>query len=116
MDAAKFPAYAGVSPSQNNGNYRKDKIIYTADKMPYSTNAFPSAVALVNRQDSTRQVANNGAVAINIDKIEDKSAPFAHIFIDDAEELRLQTFTLEFFARIPDTTLGSRCIVARCGS
>ena len=115
IDATKFPAYAGVCNFGGNGKYAKDKLQYTAEKMPYGTNAFPSTIALMNAQDCTRTIPNNGAVAFNMVDINTKSSPHAQLFIDDDEELRLQTFTLEFFARLPDTTEGFRCLVSRCG-
>ena len=113
VDETKYPAYVGVCNFGGNDRYAKSKLVYTADMMPYGTNAFPSSVALVNRQDSSRQLANNGALALNMTRI--KNSPHAQLFIDDDEDLRLQTFTLEFFARIPDTAEGWRSIVCRCG-
>jgi hypothetical protein len=116
IDAAKFPAYAGVCAYSKNGKYSKDTLVYTPEKMPLATNAFPSAISLLNRQDEKCELANNGSVALNMHTINSANSPHAQIFIDDAEELRLQTFTLEFFARMPDTTKGWRCLATRCNS
>ena len=116
IDAAKFPAYAGVCAYGNNGSYSKDTLVYTPEKMPLATNAFPSTISLLNWQDAKCELANNGAVALNMHTINSANSPHAQIFIDDAEELRLQTFTLEFFARMPDTTKGWRCLATRCNS
>lgn len=115
IDAAKFPAYAGVCAYGKNGKYSKDTIVFTPEKMPLATNAFPSTISLLNWQDAKCELANNGAVALNMHTINSANSPHAQIFIDDDEELRLQTFTLEFFARMPDTTAGYRCLVTRCG-
>ena len=98
-----------------NGKYSKDTLVYTPEKMPLATNAFPSTISLLNRQDEKCELANNGSVALNMHSINSTASPHAQIFIDDAEELRLQTFTLEFFARMPDTTVGWRCLATRCG-
>ena len=116
IDAAKFPAYAGVCAYGKNGKYSKDTLVYTPEKMPLATNAFPSTISLLNRQDAKCELANSGAVALNMHTINSANSPHAQIFIDDAEELRLQTFTLEFFARMPDTTKGWRCLATRCNS
>ena len=116
VDAAKFPAYAGVCNFGGQNRYAKNSLAYDADKMPYATNAFPSTISLVNSQDLSRETANGGALALNMHSIESADSPHAQLFIDDDADLRLQTFTLEFFVRIPDNATPNRYLVTRCGS
>ena len=75
IDETKYPAYVGVCNFGGNGKYAKSKLVYTADKMPYGTNAFPSAISLVNAADSACELPNNGALALNMGNINNKNSP-----------------------------------------
>lgn len=115
VDAAKYPAYPAVCAFEKNGQFAKEGLSHDAAHMPVCTNAFPSALALVDPNDTCREYANNGAVAINVHKVNDNLNPVGAVLIDDHEDLRLQNGTIEFFARLPDTTKGFRCLFSRCG-
>ena len=113
VDATKLPAYPAVCPFNGNGKYSKSGLAYTAANMPIYTNAFPSTIALAAPGDSNVLLENRGAAAINMSDVNLKNNPVGAILIDDDESLRLQTFTIEFFARIPKTTEGWRCLFCR---
>lgn len=116
IDKAKYPAYPGVCAYAKNNLYAKESLSYDSEHMPVCTNGFPSTIALVDPNDTCTEYPNDGAVAINIGKIDVKENPVGAVFIDDHEDLRLQNGTIEFFARIPDTTSGWRCLFSRVGS
>lgn len=113
-DPGKFPAYARVSSVTKNNQYTPDnyKTVLTTDPnyMPAYAAGFPEGIA-VTVPDIDRRLPN--ASALNMRNGETtKDNPASGIFIDDCEELRLQTFTIEFFMRMP-TASSWRTILSR---
>ena len=114
LDAAKYPAYARVMTANGNNKYGPSTLSTDPTRMPIYTNAFPETIALINAADCSRMVPNRRAVDLR-NPVNNHSNPASVILIDDHEDLRLKTFTLEFFARIPDTSAGWRTLVKRNG-
>ncbi len=115
VDQSKYPAYPGVCAYSENSMYSKATLSYDSSHMPVYASAFPSSIALVDPNDTRMDYPNDGAVAINSGNADDKDNPAGAVFIDDHEDLRLQTGTIEFFVRIPATSQGFRCLATRIG-
>ena len=113
IDATKYPAYARVMTGSKNNKYPSNLSTDSA-RMPIYTNAFPETIELVNAADCSRLVPNRRAVDVR-NPVDSYNNPASVILIDDHEDLRLQTFTLEFFAWIPRNTTNYRTIVAKNG-
>ena len=113
LDATKYPAYARVMTGNKNDKYPSNLTTDSAH-MPIYTNAFPATIRLINTADCTTDLVNSRAVNVR-NPIDSYSNPASVILIDDHEDLRLQTFTLEFFAWIPKNTTNYRTIVAKNG-
>lgn len=115
VDASLYPAYPAVCAFSSNGQYAKGALSYDSSHMPIFTDAFPSSIALVDANDTKSVYDNRSAVAMNMGKVNDNTNPSSAVFIDDHEDLRLQNGTIEFFARLPDTANGWRCLFSRIG-
>lgn len=113
IDATKYPAYPAVCAFNGNNKYTKAGLSYTAADMPISTNAFPSTIALTTPGEPEPAVDNNGALAINMDRPGQRGNPVGTLLIDDDPELRLKTFTIEFYARLADMAQEWRCLFCR---
>ena len=102
IDATKYPAYARVMTGNKNDKYPSNLTTDSAH-MPIYTNAFPETIRLINTIDCTTDLVNSRAVNVR-NPVNSYNTPASVILIDDHEDLRLQTFTLEFFAWIPKNT------------
>ena len=115
VDASKYPAYARVCTANGNNKFNpaNPTVLTTAntERMPQYTNAFPANVSVYDPV-TLEEYANN--TAIDTRNLRDTNEnPSGLVLIDDHEDLRKKSFTLEFFMRCNDDTKGWRTFVVR---
>ena len=123
VDPAKYPAYARVCTANGNNKFNPaNPTVLTAnnaDRMPVYRSSFPENISLYDdlgiNGEMGREYSNNGAIDLrNLPNSPDN--PSGLVLIDDHEDLRLKTFTLEFFMRAEDNTAGWRSLAVKSAS
>lgn len=123
VDPSKYPAYARVCTANGNNKFNPSSptVLNTSnvDRMPIYRSAFPENIALYDN------VGFNGGIggeysnnrALNLRNLPDNNAnPSGLVLIDDHEDLHLKSFTLEFFMRAEDSTIGWRTLAVKSAS
>ena len=120
IDAAKYPAYPRVCTANGNNKYNpaNPKVLTSShERMPVYTNAFPSDVSICDTvgfggNRPGREYHNNSAIDLR-NLADENTNPSGLILIDDHEDLRPKSFTLEFFMRSNKSTKNFRTLAVR---
>ena len=116
----KYPAYPRVCTANGNSKYNPSApavLTSSHERMPVYTNAFPSDVSICDNvgfggNPPGREYHNNSA--IDLQNLPDsKNNPSGLVLIDDHEDLRPKSFTLEFFMRSNRSKVGFRTLAVR---